>query len=77
MPSPDVYQTPLARLMISPRTLNALRRADLDLVGDVVGLSDQELLSARNFNEKCLDELDRKLAELGLTRGNGFRPPPD
>ena len=71
MSSPDIYQTPLSRLMLSPRTHNALARANLHLVGDVVGLSDQELLSARNFNEKCLDELDRKLAELGLTRETG------
>ena len=69
MPSSDIYQTPLNRLMLSPRTLNALSRANLYLVGEVLQLSDQKLLAARNFGDKCLDELDRKLAEFGLTRG--------
>jgi DNA-directed RNA polymerase subunit alpha len=69
MPLPDLYHAPLERLsFLSPRTLNCLKRANINRVGEVLGMSDQQLLVIRNFNDKCLDELDRKLAEFGLTR---------
>ena len=67
MPSPDIYRSPLQRLpILSPRTLNALKRANINRVGEVVGMSDHQLLALFNSSDKCLDE---KLSELGLTRG--------
>ena len=67
--SPEVYQTPIERLELSPRTLNCLKRANINRVGEVLEKSDEDLLKIRNFGEKSLFELQEKLAEHGITSG--------
>ena len=67
--SPEVYQTPIERLDLSPRTLNCLKRHQINRVGEVLEMSDEELLKIRNFGEKSLLELQEKLAEHGITSG--------
>ena len=64
--SPEVYQTPIERLELSPRTLNCLKRAHITKVGEVLDLSDEDLLKIRNFGDKSLEELRGKLAERGI-----------
>ena len=63
---PEVYQTPVERLDLSPRTLNCLKRAHITKVGEVLEKSDSDLLKIRNFGEKSLTEVRRKLAELDI-----------
>ena len=65
--SPELYQTPIERLELSPRTLNCLKRAQINRVGEVLEMSDDDLLKIRNFGEKSLFELQEKLAEHGVT----------
>ena len=65
--SPEIYQTPIERLDLSPRTLNCLKRAHITKVGEVLEMSDEELVKIRNFGEKSLLELREKLAERGVT----------
>jgi DNA-directed RNA polymerase subunit alpha len=65
--SPEVYQTPIERLDLSPRTLNCLKRAHITKVGEVLEMSDDDLLKIRNFGDKSLEELRQKLAERGIT----------
>jgi DNA-directed RNA polymerase subunit alpha len=65
--SPEIYQTPIERLELSPRTLNCLKRAHITKVGEVLEMSDDELLKIRNFGEKSLTELRDKLSERGIT----------
>jgi DNA-directed RNA polymerase subunit alpha len=65
--SPEIYQTPIEKLELSPRTLNCLKRSHISKVGEVLEMSDDELLKIRNFGEKSLDELKQKLAEHGVT----------
>ncbi len=65
--SPEVYQTPIEKLDLSPRTLNCLKRAQINRVGEVLEMSDEDLLKIRNFGEKSLVELREKLAEQGIT----------
>ena len=67
--SPEVYQTPIERLDLSPRTLNCLKRANINRVGEVLEKSDDDLLKIRNFGEKSLFELQEKLVEHGITSG--------
>ena len=57
---------PIERLDLSSRTLNCLKRAKLDRVGQVLDLSADDLLNIRNFGQKSLEELQGKLAELGV-----------
>ncbi len=63
-----IHSTPLTTLALSPRCLNALLRAHITNVGQFVGMSDEELIRMRNFGDKCLAELDQKLAEMNLER---------
>ena len=65
--SPEIYQTPIERLELSPRTLNCLKRAHITKVGEVLEMPDEELLKIRNFGEKSLTELREKLTERGIT----------
>ena len=65
--SPEIYQTPIERLELSPRTLNCLKRAHITKVGEALEMSDEELVKIRNFGEKSLLELKEKLAERGVT----------
>jgi DNA-directed RNA polymerase subunit alpha len=74
--SPEIYQTPIERLDLSPRTLNCLKRAHITKVGEVLEMSDDELLKIRNFGDKSLDELRSKLAERGITRSPRELPEP-
>jgi len=69
--SPEIYQTPIERLDLSPRTLNCLKRAHITKVGEVLEMADDELLKIRNFGEKSLDELHEKLKERGITSQGG------
>jgi len=65
--SPEIYQTPIEKLELSPRTLNCLKRSHISKVGELLEMSDDELLKIRNFGEKSLDELKEKLVEHGVT----------
>jgi DNA-directed RNA polymerase subunit alpha len=65
--SPEIYQTPIEKLELSPRTLNCLKRSHISKVGEVLEMSDDELLKIRNFGDKSLAELKEKLAEHGVT----------
>ena len=66
----EMHNTPLANLALSPRTLNALWRGNITEVAQGLTMSDEELTGIRNFGDKCLIELDRKLAENNLKRGH-------
>jgi DNA-directed RNA polymerase subunit alpha len=61
--SSDVYQTPIDRLVLSPRTLNCLKRAHITKVGQVLEMSNDEILKIRNFGAKSLEELLNRLRE--------------
>ncbi len=64
--SPEIYQTPIEKLDLTPRTLNCLKRAHISKVGEVLEMSDEDLLKIRNFGDKSLVELQEKLAEHGI-----------
>ena len=65
--SPEIYQIPIDRLDLSPRTLNCLKRAQITKVGEVLEMAGDELLKIRNFGEKSLIELRERLVERGIT----------
>ena len=56
----------MERLELSSRTLNCLKRAGIDRVGEVLELSKAELLEIRNFGEKSFTELYGRLREMDL-----------
>jgi len=64
--SPTQYDMPIESLGLSQRTLNCLKRAGLNKVGQVLEKTPQELMSIRHFGEKSWEELAGKLREQGM-----------
>ena len=63
--------TPIERVLFPTRIQNALRAADLKTVGEVREISDETLISLRDFGRASLIELRRK---LGLPSTDRVRP---
>jgi DNA-directed RNA polymerase subunit alpha len=66
----EVYDMPLDQLELSTRVFNALRRAGVKNVGEVMEMLDEggedALLAVRNVGSKSLDEIKGSLDEAGL-----------
>ena len=56
-----VYDTPIEALDLSPRAYNSLKRAGVSKVGEVLDMTEEDLLNVRNFGRKSLDELRDRL----------------
>jgi DNA-directed RNA polymerase subunit alpha len=61
-----VYDMPIEQLELSQRTYNCLKRSQITKVGQILQMSENELLSLRNFGQKSLVELREKLQEHGV-----------
>ena len=61
-----VLDMPIEQLDLSQRTYNCLKRSQITKVGQVMQMSEDELLSLRNFGQKSLEELRDRLREHGL-----------
>jgi DNA-directed RNA polymerase subunit alpha len=59
----------LAELNLSVRATNCLESEGITTVRDLVGRSEDELLTVRNFGETTLDEVRERLESLGLRLG--------
>jgi len=64
--SPEKYNMPLEELKLQARTLNCLRRAGITKVGELLEKSEEDLLKLRNFGQKSLEEVQTRLAAVGL-----------
>lgn len=62
----EQYNIPVERLDLSSRTLNCLKRAGINKVGEVLEMNKSELLRIRNFGEKSYHELFDRLREMNL-----------
>ena len=60
------YNVPVERLDLSSRTLNCLKRAGINKVGEVLEMTKQELLRIRNFGEKSYAELFNQMRDMNL-----------
>lgn len=60
---------PIQELELSVRAGNCLGSAKVETVGELVKMSDSELLKIRSFGKTSLREVKRKLADIGLTLG--------
>jgi DNA-directed RNA polymerase subunit alpha len=52
---------------LSVRSTNCLENANIKTIGELVVISEAEMLRYRNFGKKSLTEIKQKLDELGLT----------
>jgi len=66
---------PIAALELSVRASNCLETAKIETVGDLMRLTDSDLLALRSFGKTSLREVKRKLTDLGLELGKSPDPP--
>jgi len=59
----------VAELKLSVRSTNCLRKANIVYVGDLVQMTENDLLCLRNFGLKSLREIKTILAEMGFELG--------
>ena len=60
---------PIAQLELSVRAANCLESENIMTVGQLVRMSEEDLLAVRSFGKTSLREVKRKLADLGLSLG--------
>ncbi len=60
---------PIQELELSVRASNCLESAKTERVGDLVTMTEAELLKIRSFGKTSLREIRRKLADIGLSLG--------
>ena len=61
------YDRPIEDLDLSVRAYNCLKRSGITKVGQVLEMSEDDLLAVRNFGQKSLDELHQRLQAMGYT----------
>lgn len=63
----EKYDMPVEQLDLSVRTMNCLRRSGISTVGELIAKGPKELLKLRNFGQKSFQEIDEKLAGIGIS----------
>lgn len=65
------YDRPIEDLDLSVRAYNCLKRSGITKIGQLLEMSEDDLLAVRNFGQKSLDELNQRLEVLGYKRPDG------
>jgi DNA-directed RNA polymerase subunit alpha len=65
-PRDRVMDMTIEELDLSVRSFNCLKRAGINTVGELVQKNAEDMMKVRNLGKKSLEEVDKKLAELGL-----------
>jgi DNA-directed RNA polymerase subunit alpha len=60
------YMIPIEDLNFSVRTYNCLKRANMNTVADMMARSREDMMKVRNLGKKSMEEVDEKLASIGL-----------
>jgi DNA-directed RNA polymerase subunit alpha len=64
----ETNDSPIGDLGLPARTVNALKAAEIETVGDLLKKTPSELLGAiKNFGQKSLDEIQESLKKMGLS----------
>jgi DNA-directed RNA polymerase subunit alpha len=61
-----LLETSIEDLDLSVRSYNCLKRANVNTVGHLVSMTADEMMKVRNLGKKSLEEIQNKVAELGL-----------
>ena len=61
-----LLETAIEDLDFSVRSYNCLKRAGIHTVADIVNKSEQDMIKVRNLGKKSLEEVIKKVADLGL-----------
>ncbi len=63
---PPALKLTIEELDLSVRSFNCLKRANINTVRDLINKTPEEMMKVRNMGKKSLDEVQNKLAMLGL-----------
>ncbi len=66
----ELLDTVIEDMDFSVRTYNCLKRANINTIGDLVIRTEDDMMKVRNLGKKSLEEVNIKLAELGLSLAN-------
>lgn len=62
-----VLEMTVEELDLSVRSYNCLKRAAINTVEELTQKTEEDMMKVRNLGKKSLEEVDRKLSELGLS----------
>ncbi|MFB0526456.1 MAG: DNA-directed RNA polymerase subunit alpha, partial [bacterium] len=65
----SVLALPVNIIELTVRSINCLNRAKIKTIEDLVKQTEDKLLGFRNFGKKSLNEIKKKIAELGKQKG--------
>src|SRR5205807_2215143 len=63
----QVLEIPVTDFELSVRSRNCLKKMNIRTLGDLTRVTEQQLLSSKNFGETSLDEVREKIGAFGLT----------
>ena len=62
-----VLEMTIEELDLSVRSFNCLKRANINTVEDLISKTQDEMIKVRNLGRKSLEEVEHKLARMGLS----------
>ncbi len=65
-PRGRLHEMTMEELDLSVRSFNCLKRAGINTVQDLLDRTEEEMMKVRNLGKKSLEEVQHKLADLGL-----------
>ncbi|MBI1825896.1 MAG: tetratricopeptide repeat protein [Planctomycetes bacterium] len=71
-----ILDVPITDFELSVRSRNCLKQMNIRTLGDLLRISELELLSYRNFGETSLNEIKNLLTNRGLRLGQALDPAP-
>ena len=66
-PRDQVLEMTIEELDLSVRSFNCLKRANINTVEDLISKTQEEMIKVRNLGRKSLEEVEHKLAMMGLS----------
>jgi DNA-directed RNA polymerase subunit alpha len=72
-----VLDTPVSDFELSVRSRNCLKQMNIFTLGDLLKITEPELLAYKNFGETSLNEIKAMLRQKGLRLGQLLEEPPD
>ena len=65
-----VLEMTIEELDLSVRSFNCLKRANINTVEDLISRTQGGMIKVRNLGRKALEEVEHKLAQMGLSRAD-------
>ncbi len=65
----EIFFKTIEDLELPARTVNSLRSAGIEYIGELVRLKEEDILNTKNFGKKSLEEIKKALEAKGLSLG--------